>query len=135
MPITRIAVAGLAVTAFTLAGAGAAAAQPSSSAPPPSGSVTITLSPDQVNYLCNTRLPRVEKRIPKLIDRINADANTKGSVAWLRAKAKAESDAGHADAAQKLNARADKRAGRVDELNKVKAWAADFRSKYCGGAK
>jgi hypothetical protein len=136
MPITRTAVTGLAIAAFTLAGAGAASAQPSSSpAAPPSGSVTITLNPDQVSFLCDKRLPKVESRTTKLINRINGDANTKGSVAWLKAKAKTESDAGRTASAQLLNERADRRAGRIDELNKVKGWAADFRSKYCGGAK
>jgi hypothetical protein len=120
----------------TLAGAGTATAQPvSTPSAPPSGSVTITLSPDQVSFLCNQRLPKVESRTTKLIDRINGDANTKGSVAWLKERAKKESDAGRTASAQLLTERADRRAGRIDQLNKVKGWASDFRSKYCGGAK
>ena len=133
MAITRIAAAGLAVAAVTLAGAGSASAQPTSSNPsPPSGSVTITLSPEQVSFLCDKRLPKMESRATKLIDRINGGADVKGSVAWLKARAKTEQDAGRTESAKLLEEKAQRRAGHVDELNKIKGWVADFRSKYCG---
>ena len=131
MRITRIAVTGLALAAVTLAGSTAAGADPTPSSPP-SGPVTITLSPDQVGMLCG-RLAKVDTRADKLINRINGGADVKGSVAWLKAKAQKERDAGHADAAKRLEDRAAKRAGRIDELNKIKSFANDFKSKYCGG--
>jgi hypothetical protein len=130
----RIAAAGLALAAVTLAGTASASADPTTPTPAPSGPVTITLSPDQVGLLCG-RLTKADKRADKLIDRINGGADVKGSVAWLKAKAQKERDAGHEDAAKRLDDRATKRAGRVDELNKLKAFTKDFASKYCGGGK
>jgi hypothetical protein len=129
MRMTRIAVAGLAVAAVSLTGAVPASAQPST---PPSGSVTITLSPEQVAFLCDKRLPRMETRVTKLIDRINGGADVKGSVAWLKDRAAKERAAGRETSAKLLEERAGRRAGRVDELNKIKGWATDFRGKYCG---
>jgi hypothetical protein len=129
MRITRIAAAGLAVAAVSLAGAVPASAQPST---PPSGSVTITLSPDQVAFLCDKRLPRMETRVTKLIDRINGGADVKGSAAWLKDRAAKERAAGRETSANLLEERAERRAGRLDELNKIKGWVTDFRGKYCG---
>jgi len=129
MRITRIAAAGLAVAAVSLAGAAPAVAQPSA---PPSGSVTITLSPEQVALLCDKRLPRMETRVTKLIDRINGGADVKGSAAWLKDRAAKERAAGRETSANLLEERAERRAGRVDELNKIKGWVTDFRGKYCG---
>ncbi|HET9138703.1 hypothetical protein [Actinophytocola sp.] len=131
MRVTRIAVTGCVMAALTLAGATAAAAEQ----PPPSsepGSVTVTLSAEQVKFLCDTRLPRMENRATKLVERINGGAEVKGSVAWLKARAQKERDAGRETTAQVLEERAERRAGRVDQLNKIKTWAADFRGKYCG---
>jgi hypothetical protein len=130
MRITRIAATGLTVAAVTLAGAGSASAQPTSPAQP--GPVTVTLSPEQVAFLCDKRLPKTETRVTKLIDRINGGAEVKGSVAWLKDRAKKEQDAGRETSAKLLQEKADRRAGRVDELNKIKGWVSDFRSKYCG---
>lgn len=128
MRITRIAAAGLVLTAVTLAGSSVASADPTT----PSGPVTITLSPDQVTMLCG-RLAKAETRANKLIERINGGADVKGSTAWLKAKAQKERDAGRETSAKLLEERADRRAGRIDELNKVKAFASDFKTKYCGG--
>jgi hypothetical protein len=133
MRITRIAVAAASVAAMTLGGAAAASADPSSTPSTQPGSVTITLSPDQVQFLCDKRLPKMENRTSKLIDRINGGADVRGSVANLKARADAERKAGRETTAQLLEERAERRAGRIDELNKIKGWAADFRSKYCGG--
>jgi hypothetical protein len=129
-----MAVTGCAVLALSLAGPVAASAEQ----PPPSsqpGSVTVTLSPEQVTFLCSKRLPKVESRTSKLIERINGGADVKGSVAWLKKRAEDERAAGRQTSAQLLDERAQRRAGKVDELTKVKGWATDFRSKYCGGAK
>jgi len=132
MRIIKLAVVGLTISAATVAGAATATAQPSS---PPSGDVTVTLSAEQVAFLCDKRLPKVETRATKLVERINGGADVRGSTAWLKARAQKERDAGRETSAQLLEERADRRAGRVDELNKIKGWAADFRAKYCGGAK
>jgi hypothetical protein len=130
MRITRIAVASLALTAVTLAGSTVAGADPTPS-PAPSGPVTITLSPEQVGLLCG-RLSKADTRAAKLIDRINGGPDVKGSTEWLTARAKKERDAGRETSAKLLEERASRRAGRIDQLNKVKAFATDFKTKYCG---
>ncbi len=126
------------LTAVTLLVGGAATASADPSTPPsaPSsgtyGPVTVTLSPEQVQNLCEKRLPKIEQRATRLLDRIQGDASTRGSVEWLKAKAAKERDAGRETSAQLLDERADRRAGRVDQLNKIKQWATDFQSQHCG---
>jgi hypothetical protein len=134
----RAALGAVTAAALTLGGAavaGAATGEPSTTNPAPSGPVTITLQPDQVQFLCGKRLPKVEQRVTKLIDRINGGPDVKGSVANLKKKADEEKAAGRTTSAQLLSEKADRRAGRIDELNKIKGWVTDFRTKYCGGAK
>lgn len=111
---------------FGLLTAGAAVANADPSSP-----VTITLSPEQVQNLCEKRLPKIEQRASKLLDRINGGPETRGSVEWLRARATTEREAGRETSAQLLEERADRRAGRVGQLNQVKQWAADFRTNHC----
>ncbi|PPK64475.1 hypothetical protein V5P93_007074 [Actinokineospora auranticolor] len=115
-----------AVVGLGITGAGVAAAQPSTP-------VTITLSPEQVGKICQQRIPRIEQRVTKLTERINGGAEVRGSVAWLKARAEKERAAGRETTAQVLEERAEKRAGRVDQLNQAKQRAADFKTKYCGG--
>lgn len=103
-----------------------------STQPAPSGSVTVTLSPEQVTFLCERRLPKIETRSSKLVERIQGDENTRGSAANLRARADREREAGRDTTAQVLEERADRREGFVDDLNKINKWAADFRTEYCG---
>jgi hypothetical protein len=124
-------VAGSVLAAVLVVG-GAATASATVEPADPSGSVTITLSQEQVRNLCEKRLPRMEKRATKLLDRINGGAEVRGSVAWLRAKAGTERDAGRETSAQLLEEKADRRAGRVDQLGQVKQWVADFTSQHCG---
>lgn len=94
--------------------------------------VTITLSAEQVQHLCEKRLPKVEKRVDRLLTRINGDAQTRGSAEWLRARAATEREAGRETSAQLLDERADRRLGRVDDLTKIKQWVTDFRTDHCG---
>lgn len=93
--------------------------------------VTITLSAEQVQNLCEKRLPKIEQRVTRLLDRINGGPEVRGSVEWLRARATTERDAGRETTAQLLEERADRRAGRVDQLNQAKQWATDFRTEHC----
>jgi hypothetical protein len=93
--------------------------------------VTITLSPEQVTNLCEKRLPKIEKRTARLLERINGGPDVRGSVEWLRARATTERDAGRETSAQLLEERAERRAGRVDQLNQVSEWAAGFRTEHC----
>ncbi|MDQ3786146.1 MAG: hypothetical protein M3422_02750 [Actinomycetota bacterium] len=93
--------------------------------------VTITLSAEQVQFLCEKRLPKIEKRVDRLLARINGDAETRGSAEWLRARAATEREAGRETSAQLLEEKADRRLDRVDDLTKIKQWAADFRTDHC----
>jgi fermentation-respiration switch protein FrsA (DUF1100 family) len=137
---SRIVIGGAVIGSVLFGGTAVAVAQedPSSepsqptSQPAPSGSVTITLSPEQVTFLCDQRLPRIEKRTSRLVDRIQGDADTRGSAAWLRARADRERDAGRETTAQLLEERADRREGHVDQLNKINKWATDFSTQHCG---
>ncbi|HEV2778415.1 MAG TPA: hypothetical protein VGX25_03350 [Actinophytocola sp.] len=127
----RVVLTGCVLAALMVGGAATASAQPSPS-PPPSGSVTITLTPEQVAFLCDKRLPRISNRVTKLIERINGGADVRGSVAWLKEKARQERDAGRETSAQLLEEKAERRAGRIDELNKINGWVSEFRSAHCG---
>ena len=117
--------------AATLVTAGAVTANAATQTTDPSGSVTITLSPEQVQNLCEKRLPRIQQRTTKLLDRINGGADVRGSVEWPRARATKERDAGRETSAQLPDERADRRAGRVDQLNEVKQWVTDFQNEHC----
>jgi hypothetical protein len=132
---SRVIIGGALVGSVLFAGAGMAAAQedPSTTEPAPSedGSVTITLSPEQVTRLCEKRLPRIEKRSTKLVERIQGDENTRGSAEWLRARAASEREAGREETAKQLEERAERREGFVDELDKINQWAVDFRTEHC----
>jgi propanediol dehydratase small subunit len=116
---------------LVLGGAATASATTDTSTPAP-GPVTITLSPEQVQNLCDKRLPKIEQRTTRLLDRIQGDASVRGSVQWLKARAAKERDAGRETSAQLLEERADRRGGRVDQLDQIKQWASDFQSQHCG---
>jgi propanediol dehydratase small subunit len=75
----------------------------------------------------------MDSRANKLAERINGGPDVKGSTEWLKARAQKERDAGRETTAKLLEERAARRTGRIDELNKIKAFATDFKTKYCGG--
>ncbi|HEX6359812.1 hypothetical protein [Actinophytocola sp.] len=112
------------VLTLLLTGAATASADPSEP-------VTITLSPEQVTHMCEKRLPKIERRVTRLLDRINGGPEVKGSIEWLRTRAATERAAGRETKAERLEERADRRSGRVDDLNQIKQWAADFRAQHC----
>jgi propanediol dehydratase small subunit len=116
--------AGLVVGVGVGGGVGVASAQPSDE-------VTITLSPEQVANLCEKRLPRIEKRAARLLERINGGADVRGSAEWLKARAAKERDAGRETSAQVFEERAERRLGKVDKLNQVTTWVTDFQSQHC----
>ncbi len=133
---SKIVVGGSVTAAVLFGGTAVAMAQGEpSSDPAEPAPVTITLSPEQVSRLCETRLPRIEKRVDRLVERITGDENTRGSAAWLRARADRERDAGRETTAQVLDERADRREGHVDQLNQIKQWLDDFSGEHCGPAK
>lgn len=126
----RAAVAGAGTAVIALVAAPAAGAQTTPEAPAP---VTITLSPEQVTQLCDERLPKLEGRATKAIERINGGPEVIGSVEFVKARAQSQRDKGREEIAKQLDQRAERRAGRVDELNQAKQRIADFKAKYCQG--
>lgn len=122
--------AAAAAAGLSLAAAAPAAAAPA--APRPSAPVTITLSPEQVQRICQKRIPRIEQRASRALERIAGGPEVRGSVEWLKAKAARERSAGRETTARLLEERADRRADRVPQVENVKAKAAEFKAKHCG---
>jgi hypothetical protein len=91
----------------------------------------ITLSPEESQRLCSEVLPKLITRREKLATRINGGADVKGSVAWLKARAAKQKAKGHEKAATQLEQRAERRAGRLEQLAKVKGELEAFKTKHC----
>jgi hypothetical protein len=91
----------------------------------------ITLSPAQSQHLCADLLPRLIGRTTKLTTRINGGADVQGSVAWLKARAQNQRSKGHTQIADQLAQRADRRAGRVGDLNSVRQRLTTFKTENC----
>ena len=130
LPLVRL--VGTAALAGALAlGAAVPALADSTPAPTPSSSsathvtvdgstVTITTDLATVQAWC-TRDHNGQTRLTRLEQRIQAGADTRGSVAWLRAKAAAATAAGHPEQALRLTDRADRRQARVPQIDKALA--------------
>ncbi|HET6499377.1 MAG TPA: hypothetical protein VFG87_01330 [Amycolatopsis sp.] len=91
----------------------------------------ITLTPQESQQLCAVRLPKLEDRATKLMDRINGGANVPGSVAWLQARAQNQRAKGHNQIADQLDQRAQRRASRVDDLKSVEQRLQNFKNTNC----
>jgi hypothetical protein len=103
-------------------------------APPPAPPAPITLSPEESQEICNVVLPKMQQRVTKTTERINGGPDVRGSVQWLKARAQQQRDKGHQQAADRLEKRAERRAGRTDELSKAKQRLDTFQSKHCQSA-
>lgn len=95
----------------------------------------ITLSPEESQQLCAEWLPRLTQRTAKLTDRINGGPEIRGSVANLKARAEDQRKKGHAEVADRLQKRADKRAGRLPELTAAKQKLDAFAGAHCKAGK
>ncbi len=112
-----------------LVGGTAAAADPT---PTPTPSYApITMSPEESQRLCAEVLPNLINRREKLAARINGGADVKGSVAWLKARAVKQRAKGHEKVAAQLDKRAERRAGRLEQLSKIKGELEAFKTKHC----
>ncbi len=112
-----------------LVGGTAAAADPT---PTPTPSYApITMSPEESQRLCAEVLPKLINRREKLAARINGGADVKGSVAWLKARAVKQRAKGHEKVAAQLDKRAERRAGRLEQLSKIKGELEAFKTKHC----
>ncbi|HVW41534.1 MAG TPA: hypothetical protein VHC18_09310 [Amycolatopsis sp.] len=127
----RISAAIVGLGAAALVAAGAPAAYADTTTPPPPSYGPITLSPQESQHLCADVLPKLIDRRNKLTARINGDANTKGSVAWLKARAQSQRDKGHTQIADRLTQRADKRQSRLGDLAKAEQQLTDFKNAHC----
>lgn len=78
--------------------------------------VTITTDLATAQALC-ARVDTARDRLTRLLERIQGDADTAGSVAWLRARAQHASDEGRGDQSGLLTQRADRRSSWVDEID------------------
>jgi hypothetical protein len=73
---------------------------------------TTSTDHPRLEALCD-RIPQVQERLTHHRERILADADTFGSVAWLRARAQNATDHGRDELAAHLSERADRREARV----------------------
>ncbi len=92
----------------------------------------ITISSEQVRRLCEERVPRLLESAGRLTERIQGDAETLGSVAWLQARAQQAAADGRTARAELLSERAERRAGRVDELADLTRRVHVFEDEHCG---
>ncbi len=76
------------------------------------------------------RVPVISERVDDHIARLSGDAETKGSLLWLRAKADTATANGHAERAKFIENRLTVRTARL-ELLKVRATALDELQAMC----
>ena len=119
----------LALIATPALAAGPAATDATSD--PTGGTVTITVDAAALARLCDDRVPRVTERATALLTRIQGDASTEGSAAWLRARADRAAAQGHDDLARRLQFRAEQRLGHVDEITTLLDQLATFDANVC----
>ena len=77
---------------------------------------------------------RIDKVLPKrqaVVTRLEGDANTKGSIAWLNARAAAASSAGNAERAKLFTDRAALRSQLLDPLKTVTADLVAVQQAHC----
>jgi hypothetical protein len=124
--IGRIAAAAAVTAGLFLAAAGPALAD---EAGPTQG--PITLDPEQATFVCTKRIPAILARVDRVTTRINADAATRGSTAWLHAREDRARAAGRTEAADRIQERIDGRPERLDRLADAKKRATAFRDANC----
>jgi hypothetical protein len=133
MGTTAHRVAGLAITSavtlgLLLTGAGTALADD------PGTSATqgpITLSPEQATYVCTKRIPAILSRVDRVTTRVNADASTRGSTAWLQARHDKAQAAGRTEEADRIQKRIDGRPAKLEKLADAKKRVTEFRDANC----
>ena len=76
-------------------------------------------------------LDKISERESKLIARLGADATTKGSIAWLKAKADAATQAGETQLAAMYTDRATRRSHLLDTLNAIGPDLAALIKAHC----
>jgi hypothetical protein len=127
----RAAAAGCAaVLGLGLVGSGVASAQDDTSTEP----APITVSPQQVKQLCEQRVPRLEGRLNRLVNRINGGPDVVGSTAWLHQQAQQAKANGRQTRADALENRAGRRDDVLGRLRGAQQKLATFKSNHCNDA-
>jgi hypothetical protein len=98
---------------------------------PSGGTVTVTVDAAALARLCDDRVPQVTRRARAVLDRIQGDAGTAGSAAWLGARADRAASEGHDDLARRLTFRSEQRLGHVDEIAGLLDRLAAFEANVC----
>ena len=93
----------------------------------------ITLTPEQATYVCTTRIPAILSRVDRVTTRIAADAGTRGSTAWLRARHDKAQAAGRAEEANRIQKRIDGRPAKLEKLADAEKRVTEFRDANCAG--
>lgn len=91
----------------------------------------ITLSPEQATYVCTKRIPAILSRVDRVTTRINADASTRGSTAWLQARHDKAHAAGRTEEADRIQKRIDGRPAKLGQLADAKKRVTEFRDANC----
>ncbi len=94
-------------------------------------SVALAADPSDATAACD-RLKKHDQRRQAVLTRLQGDANTKGSIAWLTAKAAAATTAGDTARAQLYTDKAALRSALVDPLKKVETDLAAVIKANCG---
>ncbi|MER6130335.1 hypothetical protein ABT173_48935 [Streptomyces sp. NPDC001795] len=124
----RTLLVGLAAAALLVSGTGAATAE---STPTTAATATTAPTGDGAKALCK-RVPKIEQRIDRALERLDGGVGVRGSIARLQARVDNAKKAGHSEIATYLQDRLDFRKSLVPTLQQrqkdlagVKTWCAD----------
>jgi hypothetical protein len=81
--------------------------------------------------VCTQRIPKALDRIDKLVVRVNGDASTTGSTAWLQDRASKARTSGHPALADLLDQRVADRPQKLQELQTLRTQLLDVQAKDC----
>lgn len=114
-------VATVATVGALVAGTGTAFADTPAPTPPANPNQTV----------CTIRIPKLLTKIDGLTAKINGDATTKGSTAWLQAKEEKVRATGRTALADLIQDRISNRSQRLTELAQVKSEVLAVQGKDC----
>ncbi len=92
---------------------------------------TPTPAPGSNQKICTERIPQLLAKIDKVTARINGDATTKGSTAWLQAKETQARNSGRTALADLIQDRIAGRSHRLTDLANVKSEVEAVQKKDC----
>jgi hypothetical protein len=124
---SRVAIGTAATAGLLLGGSGVAAAASTTPEPGP-----ITLSPEQSRRICEERIPALLDRIDRLETRLDGDADSPGSTAWLQSRVNEARDNGRDALASRLQRRLDRRPETAQKLAGAQRRVESFRAEQCG---